>query len=179
MTANDYWPHGPIHKLDGRGMFMITAGTYQKQWFINTNEKLDFIQSLFFSLAKRYGWKPQAWVFLVNHYHFIAQSPESGLNLSEFLKQFHYEAAKRINEIDGTPHRKVWFQFRDKHLTYQKSYFARLKYVNTNPAHHGIIRNSSEYRWCSAIWFKQTAGRSFQHTIETFKTDNLKVYDDF
>ena len=172
MFDDEFWAHGPIHKLDGRGVYMVTAGTYLKEHFVNTSDKLNLVQNTFFELSVKYGWQPQSWAFLINHYHFIARSPETAQNLSVFLAEFHQHTAHLINEIDVTPNRKVWFQFWDKHLTYQKSYLARLKYVNTNPVHHKLVVKAEDYDWCSAA-------RSFQHTVNTFKIDNLNEYDEF
>ncbi len=73
----------------------------------------------------------------------------------------------------------IWYNFRDTHLSFQKSYYARLHYVHTNPVRHGLVLKPEDYPWCSAAWFKRTAKRSFVETIESFKTDRLNVPDDF
>jgi putative transposase len=36
---SSYWPHAPMHRLLGRGTYMVTGGTYLKQPFLNTPEK--------------------------------------------------------------------------------------------------------------------------------------------
>ena len=64
-------------------------------------------------------------------------------------------------------------------MTYQKSYLARLNYVHHNPARHGVVPESQNWRWCSAAWFGENASRAFRATVENFKTDQIKVPDDF
>src|SRR3974377_1371019 len=33
------WPHAPVHRLDGLGAYMVTAGTYQKKHHLNASER--------------------------------------------------------------------------------------------------------------------------------------------
>lgn len=69
--------------------------------------------------------------------------------------------------------------FRESLITHQTSLLARLKYVNENPVKHGLVDVATEYPWCSASWFEQTAPESFRKSVERFKTDRLNVEDDF
>jgi putative transposase len=73
----------------------------------------------------------------------------------------------------------VWDQYWDTHLTFQKSYLARLHYVHNNPVHHGLASIASAYPWCSAAWFERTASPSFVQTVYNFPSDGLNVQDDF
>ena len=157
---------------------MVTAGTYQKQHFFRRASRLDYLQNSFFSTCREFGWLLQAWVFFSNHYHFIAYSATSE-NLRAMLQKFHSETAREINNQDSAPDRQVWFQYWDTHLTYPKSYFARLNYVHTNPVHHRLVRNATEYRWCSAGWFEVKADAAFVRKVGSFKTDRVRVVDPF
>jgi putative transposase len=94
------------------------------------------------------------------------------------LRQFHVSTTSTLNALDGAVGRNVWYQFRETQLTYERSYLARLNYVNQNPVKHGVARRAENYPWCSANWFSETAPRSFVKTVESFKTDLLKVRDD-
>lgn len=69
--------------------------------------------------------------------------------------------------------------FRDTRLTHQASYLARLRYVHQNPVHHRLVAVATQYRWCSAAWFESNAPRSFVESVARFKTDKVKVWDDF
>jgi putative transposase len=81
--------------------------------------------------------------------------------------------------MNGTPGRRVWYQFWDTHLTRQGSYMARLRYVNENPVHHGVVSNAANYRWCSAGWFARNASPAFFKAVAKMKTDRIKIIDDF
>jgi putative transposase len=84
-----------------------------------------------------------------------------------------------INEQDGTPKRKVWFQYWESHITFHRSYLARLNYVYQNPVKHGIVRVASDYPWCSAGWFERKANRAFFRTVMNFPCDRIDIPDDF
>ena len=91
----------------------------------------------------------------------------------------HMITAKEFNLQDGQPGRKVWFQYWDSKITFQKSYLARMNYVMNNPVKHGLVAQAKNYPWCSAAWFEINVPSSFSKTVGNFKTDKLNIYDDF
>ena len=106
-------------------------------------------------------------------------APDEGANFATMLGILHKSTASAVNKIDGTLGRRVWFNYRDTVLTYEKSYLARLGYVHNNPVKHGLVSVASDYEWCSASWCSQRAERSFYETVMSFKTDRINVEDDF
>jgi putative transposase len=64
-------------------------------------------------------------------------------------------------------------------LTFERSYLARLNYVHQNPVKHGLVKVANQYPWCSAAWFERTASPAAVKTIYSFKTDKLKIDDDY
>ena len=83
-----------------------------------------------------------------------------------------------MNKLDQTPARKVWYRCFDTHLTFEKSYLARLAYVHHNPFKHLGIP-PEDYPFCSAKWFIEEGEKPFVETVLSFKTDSVKVEDDF
>jgi len=51
MNIMPDWPHAPIHRLDARGTYMVTAGTYRKEALFNSKSKLDLLQARLFASA--------------------------------------------------------------------------------------------------------------------------------
>jgi len=173
------WPHAPVHRLVEQGAYMVTAATYRKLPLFDSHERLAILNEALFAAAEKYGWELQAWAVFANHYHFIAHSPGSASNLGRMIQHLHAQTAVRINGVDRSGQRKVWFQFWDTRLTYPKSYDARLAYVHNNAVHHGLVREPQLYPWCSASWFALRAPRSLYQRIMAMKTDRLNVRDDF
>ena len=89
------------------------------------------------------------------------------------------KTAQELNRQDGTAGRKIWFQFWDSHITFERSYLARLHYIHYNPARHGVSGVAENYKWCPASWFARNATPAFLATVKEFKTDQLEVPDDF
>ena len=170
------WLHSPIHRFSGANTFFITAATYLKQHFYRLPEALDQLQEILFSQAREHGCFLQAWALLSNHYHLVVRS-EDGERVRQMLTRLHTSAAIALNARDGVTGRRVWFQYWDKALTFEASWLARLRYTHENAVHHGIVKEASQYRWCSAKWFREKAPVRFAETVARMKIDRVKVYE--
>ena len=158
---------------------MVTGATYQKQPLFCSAKRLTYLCEALLDLAPGHGWKLEAWAVFPNHYHFVATSQEKAVTLPRFIGHLHTITAKEINCQDQTPGRKVWFQYWDSHLTYARSYLARLNYVHCNAVRHGLARQPGHYSWCSAGWFERVAEKPFYQTVMRIRSDRVKVMDDF
>jgi len=173
------WPHAPVHKLDDNAVYFVTAGTLHKERLFTGKLRLDLLERRFMELANHYHWQLEAWAVFSNHYHFVARGFPDSSPLGNFLKHLHSDTARELNRLDGRAGRKVWYNFRDTKLTFEKSYLARLNYVHQNAVHHQLVPVANQYPWCSAAWFERVATPAMVQTIYGFKTDQVKVDDDF
>jgi len=114
------WPHSPVHIVDESGTFMVTAATYKKQHFFNSERKIKFLHDTLLEKALELEWQLQAWAVFPNHYHFLAISPDNPENLPVLIRRIHGATSKRINDKDGASGRKVWFQYWDSRITFQE-----------------------------------------------------------
>jgi len=113
----------------------------------------------------------EAWAILSNHYHFVAHSPpdqDDAQSLRAWLKHLHADISREMNRRDGVQGRKMWHNYRETHLTYERSYFARLAYTHFNPVHHGLVIDAAKYLWCSAREFAEHSPASRMATLKTF-----------
>ncbi|HWN97530.1 MAG TPA: transposase [Methylomirabilota bacterium] len=173
------WPHAPVHKFLEGGIFFVTAGTLHKEHLFRGSERLTLLESKLLSLARHYDWHLEAWAVFPNHYHFVARTTPASALLNKFLKHLHADTAREINRLDNATGRQVWFNFRDTELTFERSYLARLNYVHQNAVKHGLVPVANQYRWCSAAWLERVASAAMVKTIYDFKTDLLKIPDDY
>jgi putative transposase len=173
------WPHAPIHRFESSGIYMVTGATLYKQLSFRGPEKLSLLENKLLSLAKRYQWQLEAWSVFSNHYHFVGRRTEKSLALDTFLSHLHTSSAVELNQLDACEGRNVWYNYWDSKLTFERSYLARLNYVHQNPVKHLLVPVAHRYPWCSAAWFERTASPAAIKMIYSFKTDQLKVYDDY
>ncbi|MGA7853196.1 MAG: transposase [Candidatus Acidiferrales bacterium] len=172
------WPHSPLHRLDASGTYMVTAGTYRKEPFFGNGTRLSILQRHLFALCTEYTAALQAWAIFPNHYHFVTQFENPSV-LRGLVRRLYSATAQEVNRLDLAQGRKVWFQYWDSQITFQGSYFARLRYVHENAVHHGIVRRASNYPWCSAGWFERKATPGFRKTVSGFPCDKLEIPDTF
>ena len=176
------WPHAPTHQLADRATYFVTAGTYLKHHHFLGRERLAVLHRGLLSVARDFDWQLEAWAVFSNHYHFVAKSPRSepdATSLSQMLGELHTKTAVWVNRLDDSPGRKVWHNFWETKLTYQKSYLARLNYTHQNAVKHRLVLVANQYPWCSAAWFERMASAAMVKSIYRFKTDRLDAADDY
>lgn len=171
------WPHGPLHLFRPNALYMVTASTLYKQRIFDTAAKLTLLQNTLFEVMLAYGWELHAWALFVNHYHFITRAPEDGTSLKRLIQRLHSQSARLVNKLDRTPGRRVWFQYWDTCLTYERSYYARLNYVHNNAVKHGMVSAAEQYPFCSAGWFRVHASEELRKKVESFPYDRVNVPD--
>ena len=145
------WPHAPTHQLTERGTYFVTASTYLKAHHFRGSARLRVLTRGLLVLSRDFGWDLEAWAVFSNHYHFVAHSPakaDDASSLPQMLSILHTKTTRWLNRLEEAPRRKIWYNYRDTRLTYQKSYLARLNYVHQNPARHGLVPVSNLYPWC-------------------------------
>ena len=175
------WPHAPPHRLSEAGIYFLTARTRDQKHLLADDDMKDWFEAKLFELATEFGWRLEAWCVLSNHYHFVAHSPageDSAESLSAMIQKLHSLTTKELNRRDKTPGRtRLWQNFRETHLTFQRSYLARLNYVHQNARHHGLVRVGSDWKWCSAKKFKESVTPAWLKTIASFKYDEIATED--
>ncbi len=171
------WPHAPSHWVVQPGTYMVTAATYKHVPHLASPARKTLFLRTLWAVAQEFGWQLHAWVVLNEHYHFMATSPEDPTTLSRLINKLHMTTAKAFNQEDGTPGRRVWFQYWDSLVTYQSSYLARLKYIHLNPVKHGLAEDPLAYPWSSARWFTEHASPAMTRVVEGLKIDRVKVFE--
>lgn len=89
LEPHSIWPHAPTHRLTETGVYMVTAGTYQKTPLFHDDRALRMLQTALLTIAAKYAWHLQAWAILTNHYHFIAAAPADANTLTPLIRELH------------------------------------------------------------------------------------------
>ncbi|MBL8855487.1 MAG: transposase [Planctomycetaceae bacterium] len=175
------WPHAPPHRLAAAGVYFVTARTRDQAHLLADDVMKDWFEAKLFEVTSEFGWRLEAWCILSNHYHFIAHSTEnekSAETLSAMIQKLHSLTTKELNRRENQPGRtRLWQNYWETHLTFQRSYLARLHYVHQNAVHHGLVRVGSDWKWCSARKFKESVTPAWLKTIVSFKYDHIAIED--
>src|SRR5215470_18320741 len=153
-VMQESWPHAPPHSFSPRGSYIVTAATLHRKRLFDSRAKLDLFRDTTFELAKNYGLILQAWAFFANHYHLVISFENTNTTHRDLVRHLHRELAIQLNRMDATPGRRVMYEFWDTHLSFDKSWLARLNYVHQNLVKHGLVAVANQYPRCSAPWFE-------------------------
>jgi putative transposase len=94
------------------------------------------------------------------------------------IQKLHSLTTKEINRREGQSGRtRLWQNYRETHLTYQRSYLARLNYVHHNAVHHRLVTLGTMWKWCSAAAFAEAVTPAWFQTITSFKYDEIARVD--
>lgn len=89
----------------------------------------------------------RSWVILPNHYHLLLST-----DLEQFrarIGRLHNGKSTQWNREDGSPGRRVWFRFSDRHIRSEGDYYASLNYIYANPVKHGYAEEAALWPWSS------------------------------
>ena len=158
---------------------MVTGATLYKERAFEGRDLLTVLQNSPLEAAQEFSFFLEAWAVFSNHYHFVAHAPNADSTLRKMVQRYHSETARLANERSSSVGRRVWFQYWDTRLTFEKSLYPRLNYVHNNPVKHGLVSNAEDYEFCSARWFRTLAEPAFYRKVSSFRYDRLKIRDDF
>jgi len=171
--------HRPPHLFRPDAIYIVAAAVQDHQQLLNTDEKKALLCRALFERAEHYRWQLEAWAVLSNHYHIVARSPGEAINLQKLIRSLHAKTAAILNRMDGTPGRRVWDNYWDTCITHERSYWARLHYVHTNPVRHGLVKDAEDYPFCSYRWFVEQAEEEFRRQVFRQPCDRVHIRDSF
>src|SRR3989338_3170324 len=140
--------HTPPHLYRPGAKYFITASTVKKLRLLDDNAKERLLISLLKS-CNNHGWKLEDWVILDNHYHIMLNAPEDEVSLSRFVAEYHKFTAMFIkkNNPEAAHLAKIFNNYWDTCISYERSYYARLNYIYCNPVKHGYLQRAEDYTW--------------------------------
>ena len=74
---------------------------------------------------------------------------------------------------------KIFYNYRDTCITYEKSYYARLNYIWYNPVKHGYVDSPEKWKFGSYYFRFRKDAEEMQRLMKKYPFDKVKVRDDF
>ncbi len=175
------YAHNPPHLFIDGCKYFITASTYLKKPFLKSPQaKSRLLESIVKGCAK-YAWILEDWVILDNHYHLMLQAPIENTQLSKMMSEIHRFTAlwirKNISEVKLS--KRVFWNYWDSCITFEKSYLARLNYIYFNPVKHEYVDTPEKYPFGSYYHRFESEKEHLRHLQRNFPCDRIDVDDDY
>jgi putative transposase len=171
--------HRPIHLYIDDTWYFITGSTIDRKKLFNSDAHLEIWKEAFLKSTNELGVNICAWVMLPNHYHILIQF-RFGRDLSIFTKRLHGTTSRRINLLDDSKGRKIWYSYWDTCVGDEKSFWARFNYIHFNPVRHGYVQQPDEWEYSSYRFFLQEKGEEWLAKCWfDYPADNLLPVDKY
>ncbi len=175
------YEHNPPHLFKPNAKYLITGLTYLKKNFLAPeNSKAKLLTSIN-KACERYHWFLEDWVILNNHYHLMLNAPSDASTLKAMFNEIHKFTAiwLKKNFPELKEEKKIFYNYWDSCITYERPYFARLNYIYFNPVKHGYVKEAETYLWGS---YRQRLVKENDYLNEIKKKypwNKIIVRDDF
>jgi len=182
---------------------MLTAATYRKQKYLKNEQIKTHLMDLIFNKFRKFNWEIDAWVILDNHYHLLLQASKNAQSLPNIIREIHKFSALFIRKFmecndgvvaKGQNHRfcppknniysknngnKIWWNYWDTCITYERSYFARLNYIHFNPVKHGYVDSPDKWKFSSYCEFCNELGKDAEKIVKNYPFNRIRIKDEF
>ena len=128
----------PPHVYEDNACYFLTASTLLGQRLLSTDAKHGVMQDVLKTAIQQCGVTLYAWVIMANHYHLLLRTSQIA-PIYKFVKRLHGASAVRLNQLDSTPGRKVWYQYWDRFPRGESDFWAYFNYIHINPIKHGYV----------------------------------------
>ncbi len=175
------YKHNPPHLFIPDSKYFVTSSTYnRKRIFINDESKSQLLE--YIKKSTEYcGWKLEDWVILDNHFHLMLEANERPGDLSKIIGNIHRFSAIWIkkNLIKFSTFEKIWYNYWDTCITYEKSYFARLNYIWFNPVKHRYVENPEN--WIHGSYYYRALNEKgyLSKIYKDYPFDKLNIEEDY
>ena len=183
MQVENYkvYTHNPPHLFIPKTKYFITGATYLKKHFLVSEEgKVKLLGSIKTGCEK-YCWILEDWVILDNHYHLMMNTSDDVSALSKMFNEIHKFTAiwLKKNFLEFKKEKRIFYNYWDSCITYEKSYWARLNYIYFNPVKHGYIKEAKDYAWGSYRFRLKEEIDCLNKIRKEYPWDKVNVKDDF
>jgi len=174
------YSHTPPHLYRPGAKYFITASTFRKKKLFDDKAKEKLFSSLLKS-CKNNGWELEDWVILDNHYHMMLTAPQDKMNLSKFIAEYHKFTAIFIkkNNPEAISLPRIFDNYWDACISYEKSYYARLNYIYYNPVKHGCTQKAEDYIWGSLYTRYRDNKVYIERLRKELPFDKIDIEDDY
>lgn len=190
------YQHNPPHLFRSNAKYFITGSTYEKVKYLKSNDAKERLLGSIYKGFNDNHWEIEDWVILDNHYHLMVNAPGNAESLGDIIRDIHrftalwvkknmersMECTNRVGACIDTVNalqKKIFHNYWDTCITYEKSYYARLHYIWYNPVKHGYVDDPIKWKFGSYYYRFAEEKDELKKIIDQYPCDRVKVKDDF
>lgn len=156
----------PLRLEFAGALYHVTSRGNEKKPVYLDDADYELFLALMTEVCQRFNWVIHAYCLMTNHYHLVAETPDS--NLSRGMRHLNGVYTQRFN----SKHKRVGHLFQGRYkaiLVDKDSYLLELsRYVVLNPVRAHMVDKPEDWRWSS---YSATIG--IQKGFEGLATDAM------
>ena len=172
------YKHNPPHLFIPGAKYFVTASTFgHKPYFREEAIKYKMLEILQTGCQK-YNWKVDDWVILDDHYHLMLKAAESdNASIALIINNFHKFSAMFIRKYKPELKSiiKIFYNYWDTCITYERSYYARINYIYLNPVKHGYVTEAQNYKFGSYYFRFKKGENGLKEILSKFPSNKLDL----
>ncbi|HMA62051.1 MAG TPA: transposase [bacterium] len=98
---------------------------------------------------------------------------------SNCSKKAKNKSTNTVGALHSYKNSKIFHNYWDTCISYERSYFARLHYIWYNPVKHGYVRDPKNWKFGSYSFRFKKDKSEIDEIVDNYPCDKVKVYDDF
>ncbi len=177
MEIYKEYPHNPPHLYREDSKYFITATTYKKNHYFITDESKQILLDSILKTFSKFNWIVEDWVILDNHYHLMVEVKDNPKDLSNIIRNIHRYTAievKKHNKL-AKHAEKIWYNYWDTCITFEKSYWPRLNYIWFNPVKHGYVNDPKDWKFGSYYFRVRREEELLNEITKKYPCDKLEL----
>jgi len=140
----------PTRSLNPHGTYFVTFSTWQRRRLFIVESYARLLLKTLYSYRRQGSFELHAFVVMPEHVHLLL-TPALGVTLERSL-QFIKGGYSRALSVEQGRKSEVWQRgFTDHRIRDAADFDIHRSYIHENPVRRGIVKSSSEYRYCSAF----------------------------
>ncbi len=171
------YQHNPPHLMLDNSFYFLTAATYNRIRYFNTDTKKNLLEEQVNTIFDKYNWQIQDYVILENHYHVLVKS-NIGVDMSAIFRDIHRETSNYLKRNGVRKGIKIWWNYWDTVIRNQGEHDFYTYYIWFNPVKHGYVGNSSQWDWLKTSIPEDLNCGKFS-MVENNPQNYGKIYDNF
>ena len=177
METYKIYPHNPPHLFRKDSKYFITAATYKKIHFFQTDQSKQILLESILKTFSKFNWIIEDWVILDNHYHLMVDVKNNPNDLSRIIRNIHRFTAIEIRKIDSFAKQadKIWYNYWDTCITYENSYNTRINYIWFNPVKHDYVDDPKDWKFGSYYYRARKEIDTLNEIVKKYPCDKLEL----